>query len=142
MAQDLVKLEVSSEVVRPIVEAQIRAAIVAAMSDNPQRLIDAMVTEALNYKVASDGKVSNYSNENKFSWLSVHLRQVLHEETKRALNEMMLEIRDKLKDSIKRELKKDCSTTKLAAAIVSGITENVACKYNSQIEVRFAAKSE
>jgi hypothetical protein len=49
-------LEVSNDVVRPIVEAQIRAAIVAEMSKNPQKLFDAIVMEALQFKVQQSGE--------------------------------------------------------------------------------------
>lgn len=135
--ENLVKLEVSNDVVRPIVEAQIRAAIVAEMSKNPQTLINALVTEALQFKVQADGSLSKYGSDNKYPWLSIHLGVVIREEAKRALEEMIMENRDKIKDAIKRELKKENNANQLAAAVISGMTENLQCKYTNSIQIKF-----
>jgi hypothetical protein len=141
--ENLVKLEVSNDVVRPIVEAQIRAAIVAEMSKNPQKLFDAMVMEALQFKVARDGRMSQYSSENNFSWLSIQLANVVREEAKRAVEEMIAENRDKIKNAIKKELQKENNANQLAAAVISGMTHHLKCKYTNHIDIRFESpKSE
>jgi hypothetical protein len=139
---DLVKIEVSSDVVRPIVETQIRAAIVAEMSKDPRKLIDALVTEALQFKVQADGSLSKYGSDNKHPWLSIHLGKVIREEAMRALEEMITENRDKIKDAIKRELKKENNANQLAAAVISGMTEHLKCKYTNHIEIMFESPND
>ena len=101
---DTVNVKISDGLIRPIVETKIRAAIVAEMSKDPQKLIDAIVTEALDYKVGTDGKLSRHSYDNKHRWLSVVLSNIIREEAKRALAELIEENKDKIKDSIKKML--------------------------------------
>ena len=134
---ETVNVEVSEGLIRPIIEAKIRAAIVAEMSKDPQQLIDAMVTEALCYKVGKDGKLSNYSSDNKYAWLSVVMQNAIRAEAKRALEEMLIENRDKIKNSIKAMLKRESGLNKIASAVINGMTESLACKYSSKIEVIF-----
>lgn len=57
MSANMINLGINEDVVKPILEKQIQAAILANIG-NPEELIQKVVSTALSQKVDSDGRVS------------------------------------------------------------------------------------
>lgn len=75
MANDeLVKLQVSDELIRGIVTKQITAAMLTAMGGR-EDFLEKIVTAVMTMKVNSEGKVDSYRND--FQWLDVMVRQMI-----------------------------------------------------------------
>jgi len=142
MSKDTVNVEVSEGLVRPIIEAKIQAAIVESLGSDPTALIEAIVKQALNVKVDEKGNINSSSYSNRYTYLEAIVGKVIRDETKRALEELMELNRPKIKNEIKKQLARDNKASKLASAIIDGMTESLKCKYSNRIEVKFDTPSE
>jgi len=142
MSTDTVKVEVSDGLIRPIIESKIQAAIVAELGKDPAVVIDALVRQSLGVKTDERGKISRYESDNKYTYLSSVVSVIIREETKKALNELMEENRDKIKTAIKKQLAQSTKADKLAGAILEGMTESLKCKYSNKIDVTFQTPEE
>lgn len=132
-----VSLTISKEIVTPIVKAKIEEAIIAAMGGT-ENLIALAVNEVLNKKVNIDGGTSNYSSENKYTWLEVNVTKVIKDSVKESMKEM-LEVR---KEDIKKEMMKQLSSKKGLEGFVTGLllgTHEASKSYRQTINVELKA---
>jgi len=137
---EMVNIEVSEGLIKPLVEEKIRTAIVAEMSKHPQQIIDGLVARALDLKVDEKGKPSTYSSAKPYI---EHLcDNVIRDEAKKALLEMIEEHRPKIKDSIKKKMSQGGVSKRLATALVDGMVDSLDCKYSQKIEVSFKKKDD
>lgn len=137
---DTVSLQISKEIVNPIVEAKIKEAITDALGGK-ERIIEKVVEEVLKTKVDISGKVSNYSSENKYSWVDA----VFNEQVKLAVKEELTEIMKQQTSIIKAELIKQLKTNKganaVASALISGFEETLKSNWRATIDVKINDKS-
>lgn len=133
MADDL-KITVSPEIIRPIVNAKIQEAILEAMGGK-DNLIEKVVKQVFTQKVNSNGGVSSYSSENTFTWLDVTVSNVIKEEVKK----VMAEILETKKDEIRSVMLKELSTKKgiesIAKSMIEGHTSAISNKYRYSLNV-------
>jgi len=137
MSKDTVNVEISQDLVRPIIETKIQAAIHEALGQDPQRLIQAIVDSAMHTKVDSTGEVGKSSYDNKHDFLEVMVKNAIREESKAALDEVIAEHRPKIREAVKRNLMGARGAGKVATAVVEGIAESLKCKYTSNLTVSF-----
>ena len=136
----VVNIEIGKDVIQPIVEAKIQAAIAAAFTDDPVPLINAICDQALNIKVDSDGKIGQYqSNQTFLSW---YVKKTIRDEAEKALGKIMEEQRPKIQEAIKKKLLSQRGADRIAAAVVDGISESLKCKYTSHLNVTFQSPRE
>lgn len=135
MSKEMVNIEVSEGLIKPLVEEKIRTAIIAEMSKHPHQIIDGLVSRALDLKVDTDGKPSSYSNAKPYI---EHLCDtVIRTQAREALLEMIEEHKPKIKEAIKKKMSQGGSSGKLATALVNGMMESLECKYSQRLEVSF-----
>lgn len=118
---DAVKLEIATEVVRPIIEAQIQAAIVRELNNTPN-LVEKMIEAAMLEKVSSDGRKSNYSSDNRYSYIDVLAQKAIRDSAQQAMQEWIKENQAKLKRELKRQLASH--PEELAASFIAGLTKS------------------
>ena len=70
MADNMINLGISPDLVKPIVEKQIKAAV-TEMFGGADEIINKVVTAMIHQKVDSDGKVNNNSYYDKYDWFEV-----------------------------------------------------------------------
>jgi len=133
--KETVNVEISEGLIKPIIESKIQAAIVAEMSKNPEHLIDSLVAKALDMKVDKDGKISSYSSS--IPYLEYLTHTVIRTEAKRALNEMLEENRDKIKDAVKKKMSQGGVAATMAKAMIDGMTKSLECNYSQKVQVSF-----
>lgn len=119
MAGD-VNIQVNPEVVRPIIEAKIQSAIIEAMQGT-DKLIEQFVIMILNLKVSNDGKVSNYSSDNKYTYLYILVRDVIKKACEEAIKEEVEKRRPEFKAAIEKEIKSAAGRNKLVGAFLDTI---------------------
>ena len=85
-----VQLTISKEVVTPIVEAKVKEAVLAAMG-GADEIVKNVLNGILTQKVGSDGRVSSYSTDNKYSWLDIVLTKQIKESAEQAIRECLAE---------------------------------------------------
>jgi hypothetical protein len=136
-----VSLTISKEIVTPIVQAKIQEAILAAMGGK-EEILKKVVHEVLNKKVGYDGKESNYSSDNKYSWLdavvTAQIKEAVQVELKNVISESTVEIRKALIS----QLKSNKGASKVADAILSGLAQTFTSEYRSSVIVQFGKPGE
>ena len=118
--QSGMRLEVDESLVVPVVQEQIRIAVVREM-EKIDDLFPKMVDHVLNQKVCSNGTVSNYSRENKHTFVEITFQNAIQSTAKEAIQEYITDNMDNFKKEFGQHIKK--STDELAQAFVNGIVE-------------------
>ena len=133
MSDELVKLQVSDELIRNIVTKQVSAAMLAAMGGR-EEFLEKIVTTVMTMKVNSDGKVGAYGND--FQWLDVMLRQMIQAAAKEAIKAWI----DGNKETIAKAVTKgfNAQTKQMANAFVAGLAKGVESEWKFNVEVNFA----
>lgn len=138
MEEKNVSLTISKEIVTPIVQAKIQEAIIASMGGQ-NNLIEKVVEQVLTQKCTADGKVDQYSSNNKFTWVDV----VITNQIKNAVAEEMKVILQSCGDRIKKEIIRQLSSKKgieqFAASLLDQTTK-ISDRYYSKTEVTFFNK--
>lgn len=134
MSDQNVTLQIGKEIVTPIVEAKIKGAIAEALGGTGA-IVEMVVDQIINQKVNSDGKVSSYGSDNKFTWLDVTVTNKIKEAVKEELtNQISLSAQ-----SIKAELIKQIQTKKgsslVAQALLSGLQGTFNNSWMSKLEL-------
>ena len=93
---DQVDIKISEGLVKGIIESKIQTAIVESLSGE-STLIEKVVAAALQAKVDASGKRSNYSSDNKFTFLEVLCRKTLQDAAKLAIQQWANERQDVLR---------------------------------------------
>lgn len=132
-----VNLSISKEIVNPIVEAKIKAAVVEAMGGS-ENLIAMVIDKLLNQKVNHEGNISNYSSDNTHRWLDIAVTKQVKDAVKESMTEILKERKQDIKDAIKKQLASKKGIELFAESLLSGL--KLDDKYRTSINVKFEAK--
>ncbi len=127
-----VSITMPDELVRPIIEAKVAAAICAAMGDS-DAIITQMVSLALSQKVGHDGNKAQYSSDNKYTFIEAMCNKTIQDYARTALVKWLGESRGKIEAAIKKHF--DRKSNELAASIVGALIER------TNLNVEFEAKA-
>lgn len=133
---DTVDIKVSGDLVKPIVEAKIQAAIVAAMGDDPAVFVEAMVAKALGVKVNEKGREPSYSHEKTVSYLEWMCGDIIRKAAVEAMRKWAEENTDTIEAAILKEFHSKSGTARLAKAISEGMTESIQSTWNFSCTVQ------
>lgn len=105
MAQDLINLGISPEVIKPIVDTHIKALIVEALGGT-QDLVDKAVEGFLRTTVDKDnGTVATSRHDyNTTSLFNYYFNKLLAQSVEEAIKETLTENKDQIKEAVKRSL--------------------------------------
>lgn len=115
-------IAIPNDVLKPIVEARIQSAIIAALGEE-QSLITTAIASALQQKVDSKGTVSNYSSENRYTLLEIMMRKCVIKAAHEALEAIMESKRGEIKAAVEKQI--TAKKTALAKAFVDGLAESI-----------------
>lgn len=132
MSDSTVSVKVGEDLVAPIVEKKIQAAIMAALGE-PEKLVEAMVSRVLHDKVDSTGKKSRYSSDNEHDLVEVLCRQALQDAVRKAMTQWIEENKLVLLDAIKKHIK--TRPASIAKMFMDGIAESMQSKWTFQVSV-------
>jgi len=127
-----VNLSISADVVQPIIEAKITAAVMDAMKGT-DRIISDIVTRILCLKVDNEGKVSSYSSSNSNTYLGWMIRDVLYKATQEAVHEVVAKDKDKIKAEIEKQIRSASTRNKLVAAFFDSMMSASNERYRLQV---------
>lgn len=136
---DIVSLNISKEVVTPIVEQHIKNAVVEAFGGRDQ-IISKVLDEILNKKVNREGKVSSYSSDNTYRYIDVLLTQKIEEAVRTELEVQITKAASKIKDTLILKIKSDKGASVIADALLDGLQGTLANKWASKITVEINPK--
>jgi len=113
-------IQVSQELIRPIIEAKIQAAIVCEL-EKERNLIPQMVQAALNTKVDCKGNVSSYSSDNKYTYIERLCNEAIQKTAKESLKDYLEENIPNLKKELKIQLEKQSNN--MAEVFIKGVID-------------------
>nr|DAY50733.1 MAG TPA: hypothetical protein [Caudoviricetes sp.] len=127
-------LEINEEVIQTIFKDTLNQAIVSAMG-NKEEYMTALVNSALSQKVNEKGKVSNYSYDNKYSFLDIQIKNTIRSAADEAIKEYLNDNKELLKRIVKREMEKEENKSALVNAFVRGAVDTFNYDYNFKATV-------
>lgn len=130
----MVNLGISDELVKPIVDKHIKAAVTAAMGGS-DKLVEKTVDMIMNTKVNSEGKVSQYSSENRFTLLEWILTSRIKDAVQTVVVEEINKVSTQIRDSIIKKLRSEKGSSMMADALLSCFLNTLESKWYSTIQV-------
>jgi len=128
---DTVNVEVSKELVAPIIDAKIQAAIVSAMDGTGATLIDAAVARALNVNVDENGKRSDYRCAKPY--ITHVADKLIQEAAKDALTAWVAKNKPAITKAFEAHFNR--SKSKLAKAFVDSLCETASSSWRFECKV-------
>lgn len=119
-------------------EAKIQEAILAAMGGKDD-LVARVIDQVFNQKVNAEGKVSNYSSDNKYTWIEVAVINQINTAVKDQMKIFLEESGGKIKQEIIRILSSKKGIEQFAASLLDQTTK-ISDRYYSTINVEFSNK--
>lgn len=127
-----VTTQVDDNLVRPVVEAEIRAAIVRQL-ENIDDLVPKLVKAVLLAKVNSDGKVSDRDYNNRYDLLDIMCRDAIQQAAKVAMMEYIEESADELRVEVKRQI--EASSSRLAKIFVNSLIGSLESSWRFTVKI-------
>lgn len=129
-----VEIKVNGDMIKGIVESKIQAAIMTELSKNPTQIIEAMVNTAINHKVDQSGRVSNYSYENKFSWVEAQFNQIVRKVAEESLLKWVEGQKSEIEKIMMKELSKQ--KTPMVKSFIDSFVAQAKNQYGFKVEVK------
>ena len=126
-------IQLDPKLIDSLVKEHINAAMLSVLADKKEVLLSQMANQILNLKVNSEGQISNYQSENKYSWIEMTLNKELRGVIKQAVTEQLTAMKPDIEKAVKKEVAK--SGTAIAKAIMGGFTEALKVGYKFNITI-------
>ncbi len=128
---DIAKIELSKDLIEPIVRAQLQASIVAAMGRTDQ-LVAQVVNTVMNTKVDHNGQHSSYGNGTPLiTWMA---EKAIKEAALEAIKEWFADNKDTMKQHLRAAITKNAKG--MAESFVLGMVQATESSYRTSIEVK------
>lgn len=127
---DIAKIELSKDLIEPIVRAQLQASIVSAMG-RADLLVAQVVNTVMNSKVDSNGNRSNYNSDIPLiTWMA---EKAIKEAAMEAIKEWFADNKDEMKKHLRTAIQKNAKG--MAESFVLSMSKAAECTYNTRVEV-------
>lgn len=134
MNESKVQVQITEDLIKPIIEAKVQAAVIEAIGSEKE-LVTKFISTALETRVAANGKVSSYDRENKYTVLE----QMCLDNIRKAAKDAIKEWLESNQSQIKEALLKQLSTKKMAGeftkACLTGLLESMQSTWKFQLKV-------
>jgi pullulanase/glycogen debranching enzyme len=130
-------LHIPKDVIDPIIQASITAAILSGLGDQ-SKVVASAISSILSQKVdPNSGQVNSYQSHNTVSWIDWALGQQVRESAKAAIIEHLANNQDLVKKQLTAELSKKNSVLakQLVEAMAKGMSNEHALKYAVSVTV-------
>lgn len=130
-----VVMRLDNNALENMVKEQLRVQIGAVLAGGAPQLVEKLIKETLDMKVNEEGRVSQYSSDNKHTFLSTVCRKAIQESVAEAITEWRNDNKDKIKAAVKKHLTKhkDNVLEKFGEATAEAIAKTVV--YPSQVRI-------
>lgn len=140
MSQGEMTLKVDPDLVKPVIEAQIEAAVIRELN-RVEDLIPRMVNAIIHQKVDSSGKRSDYTHNNRYDYLEVVTSKVVRDAVKQAIDEVVAEKYPQIKDTVRQLLVENETATGIAQMLVDGLRESIERTHRFSVRVELEPKT-
>lgn len=116
-----VNLSISQEVVKPIVETQLKAAIAQALGKQ-EDIVKSAINAILNFQVDYQGNRSKYDSDNTYNFIDIHIQLAIEKALKEAIQEWVKTNQEQIKKDFFEILKTKKGSQALIKAFIDGIS--------------------
>jgi len=131
-ANGQVDIKISDDLIRPIIEAKVQAAIVEALSGD-SGLVGKTISNALTMKVDSNGKVSDYTCSNKYTYLDYLCKSIIIEAADKAVRRWVEMRKPELEEEFLRQIQTKKTSKMLVRACVDGLANATKNKWRFSV---------
>ena len=110
---------------------------IAESLNGKNEIISQIVNSVLLTKVDKEGKISNYSSDNKYSLIESYVRKVLKEIAIEEIKNICEERKPEIREIIRRELTKKASAQKFVDKFFDCMVSNLESAWKTTINVDF-----
>lgn len=139
MENNLVTMNVSPDIIKPIVETKIKEAIAAALGGSDS-IVKHVVEQVLHSRVNDKGNVSSYSSDNKYTWLDIVITNQIKDIVRETLQEQIKDVSGNIKKEIEKFLQSKKGSSNIASLLCASMADSIGSNYNSYVEVKFSEK--
>lgn len=129
-------LKIDEKYIGEVVKGVVQSSIVEALGAK-EELVNSAVRSMLLTKVDKNGKVSNYTSDNKFNLIDFYVHQTMTELCKEMALEIIQENRDSIKQELKRQLSSERSVEAFTKSMIDNTIENLESSWRPSIVVKF-----
>ena len=133
-------LKIDEKYIGEIVQGVVQSSIAEALGKKDE-LVSTAIRTMLLTKVNENGKVSNYSSENKFNLIDYHVHATVTELCKEMVKEILDENREALKEELKSQLSSQRSIEAFTKSMIDSTVENLSNEWRPSLTVRFEKES-
>lgn len=134
---NLMSLNLSADMIKPIIEKTIQANVLSALNGWEGVVAD-MVNAVLTTKVDKNGDISDYSSENRYSWVEVNLNRRVKELVEDEVKKQIEEYAEAIRDAVRKQITSKAGSNAIAKAVVDGLIGTFEKSWNSRIDISFA----
>lgn len=140
MAENLINLGISPEVIKPIVDTHIKALIVDALGGT-QDLVSKAVEGFLMTKVNKDNGRVDGSNYNTTTLFNYYFNTLMAESVRESIKEILVENKDQIKEAVKKSLIRK-KGDRFADAVVDCITGTFENNWRSNVKIELSKRDD
>jgi hypothetical protein len=133
---DNVNIQLSKDLIAPIIENKVKMAIIEAMGDG-KTVITNIVEAVLNLKVDEKGQRQSSDYYNKFTFIDIVLKQTIENACRDAIKEFINENSEKIKEETKRQLCTKKGTGAFVDSFLKGMLKASESDYRFKAEFNF-----
>jgi hypothetical protein len=139
MAAENPTFQIPRDVIEPIIQAHVSAAVAQALGGRDQ-LVSKTVEMIVNAQVEADGKLARYDDSRNKRWLDWAMGDVVRSVIMKALQDEMAKHKVQLTEIVAKELARKNSPLikQMAAAMVGGFANEETLKYRLTVNVESA----
>jgi hypothetical protein len=133
---DNVNIQLSKDLIAPIIENKVKMAIIEAMGDG-KALISSVVESVLSLKVDEKGQRQSSDYYNKYTFIDIVLKQGIENACRQAIKEYINENKDKIREETKRQLCTKRGTGMFVESFLKGMLKATESDYRFTAEFGF-----
>lgn len=133
---NLMSLNLSADMIKPIIEKTIQANVLSALN-GWEGVVTDMVNAVLTTKVDKNGNISDYSSENRYSWVEVNLNRRIKELVEDEVKKQIEKSADAIRDAVRKQITSRAGSNAIAKAVVDGLIGTFEKSWNSRINISF-----
>lgn len=128
--------QIPRDVIEPIIQSHVSAAVVAALGDN-KLVLESAISQVLNSKVDSSGKPSTYGYSSDVAYVQWLCQNAIKGAVQKVMTEEVGKHSEVIRQCLVKELKKSNSplVKQLVEGFVKTITDETTLKYRLNITV-------
>lgn len=136
----LATVNISPELIQPIIEQHIKAALVQALGKSDQ-IIDSVVNKILYSKVDSTGRVNDYSSYNTNTYMDFVFRTTIEAAVKEEVSKWAQENTAAIRAAIVKQMSTKKNTESFARAMIDGVANCMKSTHQTFVKMEFKSDS-